>query len=240
MNSMCDRIARIIRTGLMPCVVGIGAGVVPAGCADRPPTDQVLASVDGDDVTKRDLAVEAALTRLPPGPVTLNAIVDRKLLVRRAKRDRLDLTPDYLAAVRRFREATLATLAVQEAAATLPPPDDAAVRAFAAAQDWRFAGRRLVEVADAGGRRTIDTATLGDGGEARRLLAAGTGITTMVGGRAVRIIDSRPVDQSPADTLAAAREALVRQQREDIVRRLVKAERASVRVRYQSGFGTDS
>ena len=237
MNSMRDRIARIIRTGMVPCVVGIGAGIVPAGCADRPPTDQVLASVDGDDVTKRDLAVEAALTRLPPGPVTLNAIVDRKLLVRRAKRDRLDLTPDYLAAMRRFREATLA---VQEVAGTLPPPGDAAVRGFAAAHDWRFAGRRLVEVADAGGRRTIDTATLRDGGEARRLLAAGTGTTTMVGGRTVRIVGSRPVDRSLADTLAAAREALVRQQREDVVRRLVKAERASVRVRYQSGFGTDS
>lgn len=239
MNSMRERIARIIRTGMMPCVVGIGAGVVPAGCADRPPTDQVLASVDGDDVTKRDLAVEAALTRLPPGPVTLNAIVDRKLLVRRAKRGRLDLTPDYLAAVRRFREATLATLAVQEVAGTLPPPDDAAVRAFAAAQDWRFAGRRLVEVADAGGRRIIDTATLGDDGAARRLLKAGVGSTVVLGGGLVRVIASRSVDRSNVASLAAAREALVQQRREGVVRRLVAAERATIRVRYQSGFGTD-
>lgn len=236
MNSMRETIGRIIRAGM---ALG-GIGIVPAGCADRPPTGQVLASVDGDDVTKRDLAVEAALTRLPPGPVTLNAIVDRKLLVRRAKRERLEMTPEYLAAVRRFREATLATLAVQQVTGTLPAPGDAAVRAYAAAHDWRFAGRRLVEVEDAGERRIIDTATLVDGGEAQRLLAVGTGTTTMVGGRAVRIIGSRPVDQSPADTLAAAREALVRQQREDVVRRLVAAERASVRVRYQSGFGTGS
>ena len=60
MNSMRETIGRIIRAGM---ALG-GIGIVPAGCADRPPTGQVLASVDGDDVTKRDLAVEAALTRL--------------------------------------------------------------------------------------------------------------------------------------------------------------------------------
>ena len=136
---MRESIARIIKAGVTLCIAGMG----PMACADHPPSGQVLASVDGDDVTKRDLAVEAALTRLLPGPATLQAIVDRKLLVRRAKRKRLDLTPDYLAAVRRFREATLATLAVQQAATALPPPGDAAVRAFAAAHDWQFARRRF-------------------------------------------------------------------------------------------------
>lgn len=231
---MRNRIARIIRTGIWGIVA-----IAPAGCADRPPTGQVLASVDGDDVTKRDLAVEAGVTRLPPGPVTLAAIVDRKLLVRRAKRDRLDLTPEYLAAVRRFREATLATLAVQQVAGTLPLPGDAAVRAFVAAHDWRFARRQLVEVEDAGERRVIDTATLADGGDARRLLATSTGATARVAGRTLRIVGVRPVDQSLVAILAAAREALVQQQREDVVHRLVVVERASVSVRYQSGFGTE-
>lgn len=233
MNSMRETIGRIIRAGMALGSVGI----VPAGCADRPPTGQVLASVDGDDVTKRDLEVEAALTHMPPGPVMLNAIVDRKLLVRLAKRERLEMTPEYLAAVRRFREATLATLVVQQVAGALPLPGDAAVRAYAAANDWRFAGRQLIEVEDAGERRTIDTATLADGANARQLLAARAGSMVMLDGHHLRIIAMRPLERSPAATLAAAREALVRQQREDVVRRLVSAERAAIRVRYQSGFG---
>lgn len=231
---MRNTIARIIRVS-MPLYI---AGIVPAGCADRPPTGQVLASIDGDDVTKRDLAVEAAMTQLPPGPITLNAIVDRKLLVRRAKRKRLELTPEYLAAVRRFREATLATLAVQQVIGTLPAPDDTAVRAYAAAHDWWFAGRRLVEVEDAGEHRIIDTATLTNGTEAHRLLAVRAGAMVTLLGRRLRIIASRPVEQSPAVALAAARDALSRQYRENVVRHLVTAERATVRVRYQSGFGT--
>ncbi len=236
MNSTGDRRTRISAVGL---ALSIGS-LALAGCADRPPTGQVLASVDGDDVTKRDLAVEAALTNLPPGPVTLNAIVDRKLLVRRAKRERLDLTPDYVAAVRRFREATLATLAVQQAATVATPPDAAAVRRFVAAHSWQFAGRRLIEVEDDGQRRAIDTATLTDGAGARRLLAAPPGATLALGGRSLRIIASRPIATSSSASFDAARAALVRQQRENLIRRLVAAERASTRVRYQSGFGTHS
>ncbi len=231
---MRERIARIMSAGV---AVGIAAFGL-AGCEARAPTGQVLASVGGDDVTKRDLAVEAAVTRLPPGPATLGAIVDRKLLVRRAQRERLDLTPDYLAAMRRFREATLATLAVQQGLAALPPPDDAAVRAFAAAHDWQFAGRRLVEVEDAGIHRVIDTAALPRGADARRLLSTAVGARVSLDGRSLRVLSSRTAVQPASDRYRAAHEALVRQQREALVRHLIEAERTLVRVRYQSGFGT--
>lgn len=234
MNSMRNRIAGIPGIGLTMVAMLMAL----AGCDDRPPTGQVLASVGGDEITKRDLAVEATLTRLPPGPATLNAIVDRKLLLRRAKREHLDLTPDYLAAMRRFREATLATLAVQQAVGTLALPDDAAVRAFAHAHDWRFAGRRLVKVDDGGMLRILDTATFAHGDDGRRLATAGIGTRVMLEGRALRVVSSRPFGQTPADSLAAPRETLMEQRREQLVRHLIEAERSSVRVRYQSGFGT--
>lgn len=209
-----------------------------AGCDDAPPSGQVLASVGGDDVTKHDLAVESALTQLPPGLVTLNALVDRKLLVRRARREGLDRTPDYLAAVRRFREATLANLAVQQASQDAAPPSAAAVRAFIAAHPWRFAARRLVDVTQDGKPGVVDTATLADEADAHRLLAARPGQTVVLGGRTLSIIGTRPAPLSATTALDAARAAIVRQQREATVRRLIRQERASVRVRYQPGFGT--
>ncbi len=224
---MRDRIGRHMQVAWTVLLLG----VVLAGCDDRPPSGQVLASVAGDDVTKRDLAVEAALTHVPPGQTTLNAIVDRKLLVRLAKRNRLDLTPDYLDAVRRFREATLATLAVQQATASQPPPGDAAVMAYAA--------RRFVAVDDGGTHRLIDTALPAYDGDADRLLAAPVGATATIGGRRLTILGAEPANGLAANGLATARDVLVRRQRERVIRRLVAAERAAVRVRYQSGFGAN-
>ena len=222
---MRDRIGRHMQGAWTVLLLGIAL----TGCDDRPPSGQVLASVAGDDVTKRDLAVEAALTHVPPGQTTVNAIVDRKLLVRLAKRHRLDLTPDYLDAVRRFREATLATLAVQQATAALPPPADAAVRAYAA--------RRLVAVDDGGTHRLIDTALPAYDGAADRLLAAPAGTMVTIGGRRLTILDAEPAGGPAEAALGTARDALVRRQRERVIRSLVAAERAAVRVRYQSGFG---
>ena len=112
------------------------ASLLLTGCNKVPPTGQVIASVGGDDVTRRDLAAELQAGSAPwrsdaemRGPV-LQQIVDRKLLNRIARRKGLDQTPDYLAFIRRAREQELARLLSDQIAQSVPPPSNSDIETY--------------------------------------------------------------------------------------------------------------
>jgi peptidyl-prolyl cis-trans isomerase C len=123
------------------------AGVLLVGCTKPPPQGQVLAQVDGTDITRRDLAIEtqaaggggAAATAL------LDMVVDRTLLANAARDQGIDRTPEYLATVRRNREQLLADMYVQRIERTMPAirPED--IADYVARHPQAFARRAVIE-----------------------------------------------------------------------------------------------
>ncbi|TGX53516.1 hypothetical protein E5A73_11820 [Sphingomonas gei] len=121
-----------------------------AACDQEPsPKGQVLASVGGDAITKRDLQGElAAAARLgaqgdSPGPA-LDRLVERELLLRAARARELDLSPEYLAAIRRARADILIDMFNDQMASELPAPSAAEISNFIAGRPWMFAGRQFL------------------------------------------------------------------------------------------------
>ena len=117
-----------------------------AACDDGLPKGQILATVAGDQITKRDFDAELATERgrgePPSRSIVLDRLIDRAILVRLARREKLHLTPEYLAASRRADEDALIDFYRQFAGSELRAPDEAQVDAFIAAHSWMFAERQ--------------------------------------------------------------------------------------------------
>jgi hypothetical protein len=220
-----------------------------AACGDQlPATGQVLVSVGGEAITKRDLQGEyaaAAQLGVPgdtPGPA-LERLVQRTLLLRAARDAELDLTPEYLAAIRRARGDILIGMFNERIAAQLPPPSAAEVQAFIAARPWMFGAREIVTLAAAGKQPApadgtqVDTAQL-SAGEAKALLASGDRPVLLGGTTGLVTAQAR----EPAPLVGAAAErvaaAIIRRERQAAqLEKIVARERHAVPIRYRQGFG---
>jgi EpsD family peptidyl-prolyl cis-trans isomerase len=128
------------------------AAALVAGCnGDDAPSGQVIATVDGEEITVAELNEEARTRNLPIGSnaVVHNALVqeliDRKLLRREAERLGLDRRPEHLLSVRRLAEISLAQrlLAQHKSGEGL---SDQQLQAFVSARPWAFADRKLFSV----------------------------------------------------------------------------------------------
>ncbi len=132
----------------LPCLLAFAA----SGCSPDQPSGQVIASVGGDDVTRRDIATELSASRIPADAraafrdAAIERVVERKLLAQEAEREGLDRSPDYLAALRRVREQLLASSVSQRIAATLPAPTEQAVTAYIAGHPWTFERRMMLRL----------------------------------------------------------------------------------------------
>ncbi len=124
--------------------------VALAGC-HKAPTGQVVATVDGSEITRRDLITElkalggrsdADLKAVQSGLVT--TLVDRQVLIDEAKRQKLDKNPDFLAADKRQRDVLLAAMFAQSMATHAKTPDSAAIQAFVVSDPQMFGGRKLL------------------------------------------------------------------------------------------------
>jgi len=142
-----------------------------AGCGDKTPNGQVVATVDGADVTRRDLTTElqasGAGAALPADamkklqPQLTEQVVSRKLLVAQAKKEGIDKTPEYLATVQRASEMLLVQQLIQRWGSKLDVPSDGDVQAYIAANPQMFAQRKLFVVDQVrGGAAGIDSAAL--------------------------------------------------------------------------------
>lgn len=173
----------MIRRNAVPALSLVLLAVLPSGCDPGPPEGQVIARIDGEEVTRRDLLIELQASTLPPGvdvghyrKALLDAVVARKLLAQAARQEGIDTTPEYLAAIRRDREQWLVQFLRSRDAARLSPAT-ADVASHAANRDAAYAGRQLLTIdrlrlADTGTDRAIDTQGSVDN-VAARLDAAG-------------------------------------------------------------------
>lgn len=93
-----------------------------SGCHRGAPDGQVVARVNGEEITQTDLNAELAATGVPAaarakaGPFVLQKVVERKLLAQEAAKDGVDKDPDFALMRRRGDEIMLAQRYVQRQA----------------------------------------------------------------------------------------------------------------------------
>lgn len=123
-----------------------------AGCK-KAATGQVVAVVNGDEITLPELNAELAGVNLPPGvdktkvrAAALQRIVERHLVAQQAKADGLDRDPDYLIRQRQLNDTLLVELFAKKARDTIAVPDRAAVDRFIATNPAAFGGRVIFAV----------------------------------------------------------------------------------------------
>jgi EpsD family peptidyl-prolyl cis-trans isomerase len=151
------------RRGLiLPSLLGVG--MLLAGCNKSAPTGQVVATVNGKEVTRYELSVEPAAVNAPPGtdldtllPGLLNTVIDRKIAAQEARKRDFDKRPDYIARTARINETMLAEDLFNDWTREAPAPSESEIRAFIAANPQAFAHHRVytvdqVTVASAGAR----------------------------------------------------------------------------------------
>ncbi|WP_375427169.1 EpsD family peptidyl-prolyl cis-trans isomerase [uncultured Sphingomonas sp.] len=132
--------------------VGAASMLLLGGC-EKKVGGQVVAVVNGEEVTQQELNAELGGAALPQGAdrkavmtQLLQRIVDRKLLVAQAKEQGLDKSPIYLAQIQRAQDAVLVDLLVGKVAKGMPVPDAAAAGRFIEGNPTLFAGRKRYEL----------------------------------------------------------------------------------------------
>lgn len=117
-----------------------------AACTNKQPTGQVVALVDGEEVTRRDLATEPVGGQgeaAQAQPALLRGVIDRKLAAAEARRLQLDRMPEYVAQAQRLEEVVLSRTLFERWAAEMPAPPPKAIADYVARNPQRFAHRKL-------------------------------------------------------------------------------------------------
>lgn len=127
------------------------AGVVVLGGCGKKPGGQVVAVVNGEEITQQELRTEADGAQIPAnqdvrqyGPAIVARLVDRNLLAGYARDQGLDRGPEYIARRRQLEQSLLATLAIRKIVGTPAKPSEAEIARYIAAQPTIFAGRETL------------------------------------------------------------------------------------------------
>ncbi len=138
-----------LRTGLALCAA---SALLLTGCGKKV-GGQVVAVVNGQEITQGEVNAELGGRQIPPGAdrkavmsQLVGQIVNRKLLAGKARDQGLDKSPMYLAQVQRAQDTVLINLLASNAAKTVPVPDAAAANRFMANNPSLFAGRKRYQL----------------------------------------------------------------------------------------------
>ncbi len=131
-----------------------------AGCGDKKdggngdkPTGQVVARLDGTDITLLEVNAELAGAQIPPNMsrrdaeiAALQQIINRRALVQMARERKLDQSPQFKLQERRASEQLLAQALAADIASKVPQPTREDVDKFIAENPHLFDQRKIWEV----------------------------------------------------------------------------------------------
>jgi EpsD family peptidyl-prolyl cis-trans isomerase len=124
------------------------AGLLSLQACGGDPTGQVVAVVNGEEITQAEINTEIAALAVPPTGnkeeirrQILQQLVDRRLMAQVAKEEGFDREPDFINRERKMREELLVQMYGQKVADTIGIPDPATVRQFLAENPGKFAQR---------------------------------------------------------------------------------------------------
>lgn len=133
-------------------VATVALGVALAGCSKKP-TDQVVAVVNGEEISLPELNAELGNAQVPAGvdkkmvqQQLLQRLVDRRLLAQAAKEQGLDRDPAFIVEQRRVNESLLVEKLAKRTNDTIPVPTAADIDKFIAGNPSLFAGRQVYNV----------------------------------------------------------------------------------------------
>jgi hypothetical protein len=137
-----------------PAISRIGAplalALVLCGCNGRTPTGQVVAIVNGQEITLNDLDAEARATGVQNGPsvapTLLHHVIDRVLLAQASRRAKLDQYPGFPADKVRVDQRFLAEIALKKSIKPETETTDAEVMAYMAANPLAFSERQRMRI----------------------------------------------------------------------------------------------
>lgn len=136
----------------MRSALPIAALLVLAACGGGKPTGQVVATVNGDEITESMITAEAAAAGLTgvaasaQRPQLIQRVVDRTLLVQQARQQKLDRTPVYLAQSVRAQQTILAQMVLPQLVGQPVPPTDKAVADFLAKNGSNIGDQTVIAV----------------------------------------------------------------------------------------------
>lgn len=128
-----------------------------AACGDKkesgPPSGQVVARLDGEDITILEVNAELAGAQIPPGMsrkdaerAALQNIIMRRMMMKLAKERKLDQSPQLKLQERRMGEQLLVQALASDIANKVPQPTREEVDKFIAEHPEMFAERTIFEV----------------------------------------------------------------------------------------------
>jgi EpsD family peptidyl-prolyl cis-trans isomerase len=142
-----------MRTALKKAAAVSMFGLLVLGGCSKEPTGQVVAVVNGEEITLQELNAEIADLKLPPNAdkkqvqaSALQRIIDRRLMALSAKEAGLDKDPEYILRERRGDEAMLVQLYAKRAMDAIRVPDAAAIDKYIAANPEKFAQRTQMKI----------------------------------------------------------------------------------------------
>jgi len=137
------------KSGLVTGAVTLALLTSACSFFEKKPGGQVVAVVNGEEITQQDLNAELGNAQIPSGAdrnrilaQVLQRVIDRKLLVQRAKEQGLDKSPDYLGQLRRMQDELAISMLSSNASKSIPLPDQASIDAFIAAHPAAFSERK--------------------------------------------------------------------------------------------------
>ena len=126
--------------------------LIAGGCTKKV-GGQVVAIVNGQEVTQQELNGELNGASIPPTAdkkqimaQLLQRVIDRKLLVAKAKKEGLDQSPTYLAQVQRNQDAILVDLLAGKVGKGLPLPSASSADTFISQNVSLFGGRKRYQL----------------------------------------------------------------------------------------------
>ena len=145
--------------------IGAAAAMLLVGGCSKKVGGQVVAVVNGQEITQGELNAELGGQQIPPNAdrkavmaQLLQQIVNRKLLVGRAKEQGLDKSPTYLGQVQRAQDAVLINMLASNVGKTIVVPDAAAAQNFMTQNASLFADRKRYQLDQLAFQATPDPA----------------------------------------------------------------------------------
>lgn len=136
---------------LAVCLLG-GSALALSAC-DRQPEGQVVAVVNGEEITQQELNSALGNTQMPEGEAAetvrnqaLANVINRRLMAGVAREEGIDATPEFIVKRREVEDALLVQLLSQQVAKDLKQPSAEEIDAFIAENPQMFANRTLMAV----------------------------------------------------------------------------------------------
>lgn len=156
--------------GKASLLLGLAMTALLAACDDKPktPTGQVIATIDGEDVTIHELNAETSLAQAPPEvprktieTEALQRVIERRIIADAARERKLDKNPNFILQQRRAEDVLLAQALQADIAAKVPKVTREAAQKYIDEHPDQFAERKVYTIDQIAFLRPPQTALIG-------------------------------------------------------------------------------